>query len=88
MSTEAVLGFRQKVNGDASLQEQIRTAESLDVIAIAKASGFEFTQQELQSVVAENNEELSEFELEMVSGGWMPDHRKIVPSPGCALGRG
>ncbi|MBX3465994.1 MAG: Nif11-like leader peptide family natural product precursor [Planctomycetes bacterium] len=69
MSKEAVREFRALVNADASLQDAVRgTALNLaQLVALGKAHGFEFTPQELEAIVDET--ELSELELELVSGG-------------------
>jgi predicted ribosomally synthesized peptide with nif11-like leader len=69
MSKEAVLKFREQVNCDRAIQGEIRNAESIDLVAIAQARGFEFSAEDLHAVADENGGELSDFELEMVAGG-------------------
>lgn len=70
MSIEAVVKFRSQVDESESLQESIRDqiAEgNLNLINIGKDHGFEFTEGELKEVTDKG--ELSDFELELVSGG-------------------
>ena len=62
MSLERLKAFLEKVKGDPSLQEKLKAAKSPeDVVGIAKEHGHEFT--------ADKITELSEGELEGVSGG-------------------
>jgi len=66
MSLERLKAFLEKVKGDPSLQEKLKAAKSPeDVVGIAKEHGHEFT--------ADKITELSEGELEGVSGGASPD---------------
>ena len=62
MSLEQLKAFLAKTKGDTSLQEKLKAAKSPeDVVGIAKEHGHEFT--------ADKMTELSEEELEGVSGG-------------------
>ena len=62
MSLERLKAFLEKVKGDPSLQEKLKAATSReDVVGIAKEHGHEFT--------ADKFSQLSEEELESVSGG-------------------
>ena len=66
MSLERLKAFLEKVKGDPSRQEKLKAAKSPeDVVGIAKEHGHEFT--------ADKITELSEGELEGVSGGASPD---------------
>ena len=66
MSEEQLKAFIEKVQGDTSLQEKLRTAaDSDEVLAIAKEDGFSFSAEDLKNA----NIELSEEELESVAGG-------------------
>jgi len=67
MSKEAVVQFREAINASEGLQDQIRSGA--DLMAMGKESGFEFSAEELQEVMGEIGDELSDFELEVVSGG-------------------
>ena len=62
MSEEQLKAFLEKVKGDTTLQDKLKAAKSPeDVVSIAKEHGHEFT--------ADKITELSEEELEGVSGG-------------------
>ena len=64
MSEEQLKAFIAKVQSDTSLQAQLK-AEGADVVAIAKAAGFEIKHQDL----LRQGSELSDEELEGVAGG-------------------
>ena len=64
MSLEQLKAFTAKVQGDTSLQEQLK-AEGADVVAIAKAAGFRITTEDLNS----HRQNLTEDELENIAGG-------------------
>ncbi|CAE21011.1 hypothetical [Prochlorococcus marinus str. MIT 9313] len=64
MSEEQLKAFIAKVQGDTSLQEQLK-AEGADVVAIAKAAGFSITTEDLNT----HRQTLSDRELEGVAGG-------------------
>ena len=64
MSEEQLKAFIAKVQGDTSLQEQLK-ADGADVIAIAKAAGFTITTEDLNS----QRQNLTDDELEGVAGG-------------------
>ena len=66
MSEEQLKAFLEAVKADAGLQEQLQAAGDADaVVAIAKASGFVISAEELKRAQAE----VSEEELEGVAGG-------------------
>jgi len=81
MSLENVKLFLEEVKESKELQEKLRALPADDVetavnrcVAIAVEEGFEFTAQELKQVMNESaekakEEELSDAELEDVSGG-------------------
>ena len=63
MSLEQLKAFLEKVKGDTSLQEKLKTARSSeDVVSIAKEHGHDFG--------TEHISQLSEEELEGVAGGF------------------
>ena len=67
---ETLTNFRQAVAESADLQEKVKAGA--DLVALGKESGFEFTQQELESgweELQESDEGLTEFELDVVAGG-------------------
>ncbi|WP_041384871.1 Nif11-like leader peptide family natural product precursor [Prochlorococcus marinus] len=68
MSEEQLKAFIAKVQADTSLQEQLKV-EGADVVAIAKASGFAITTEDLKAHQANSQKNLSDAELEGVAGG-------------------
>ena len=68
---ETLTNFRQAVADSTDLQEKIKAGA--DLVELGKESGFEFTQEELETgweELQESDEGLTDFELEVVSGGW------------------
>ena len=66
--------FRQAVSDSTDLQEKVKGGA--DLVALGKENGYEFTQEELESgwkELEESDEGLTEFELEVVSGGTLRD---------------
>ncbi|CAE21007.1 possible UBA/TS-N domain [Prochlorococcus marinus str. MIT 9313] len=78
MSEEQLKAFIAKVQGDSSLQEQLK-AEGADVVAIAKAAGFTIKQQDLNAAASE----LSDEELEAASGGGDTGIQAVLHTAGC-----
>ena len=67
---EALTKFRQAVADNADLQEKVKAGA--DLVALGKEAGFEFTQEELETgweELQESDEGLTDFELDVVSGG-------------------
>ena len=67
---EILTNFRQAVADSTDLQEKVKAGA--DLVALAKESGFEFTQEELETgweELQESDEGLTDFELDVVSGG-------------------
>ena len=67
---ETLINFRQAVADSADLQEKVKAGA--DLVALGKESGFEFTQEELETgweELPESDEGLTDFELDVVSGG-------------------
>ena len=77
MPEEQLKAFLGKVKGDTSLQDKLKAAKSPeDVVAIAKEHGYDFG--------TEHISELSEEELESVSGGTLTPAPYDTNSPqGC-----
>ena len=74
MSLDQAHAFRDYVSQNEGVQKEIRSAliaESAKVSEIAAKHGFTFTSEEGQEAwdAAQDNE-LSDFELDMVAGGW------------------
>ena len=67
---ETLTKFRQAVADSTDLQEKVKAGA--DLVALGKESGFEFTQEELETSweeLQESDEGLTDFELDVVSGG-------------------
>ena len=67
---ETLTNFRQAVADNADLQEKVKAGA--DLVALGKESGFEFTQEELETgweELQESDEGLTDFEQAVVSGG-------------------
>ena len=79
MTTQAFEQFRSQVNADKDLQPAVAACFSsaptegltgLDKLAaLGSSHGFEFTAQDAQGATAADGTTLSDFELELVSGG-------------------
>ena len=74
MSLDQAHAFRDYVAQNEDVQKEIRSAlmtESAKVSEIASKHGFTFSSEEGQQAWdAGQDNELSDFELDMVSGGW------------------
>ena len=72
MSVEAVGQFREALNANEDWQEDIRNFGDGDNMAsYAKSKGHDFTDEEYNEYVEGHvNGELSEFEMELVAGGF------------------
>ena len=67
---ETLTKFRNAVADNTDLQEKVKAGA--DLVALGKESGFEFTQEELETgweELQKSDEELTSFELDVVSGG-------------------
>ena len=67
---DILTNFRQAVADSTDLQEKIRGGA--DLVALGKENGYEFTREELNDgwkQLQESDEGLTEFELDVVSGG-------------------
>ena len=67
---EILTKFRQAVADSTDLQEKVKAGA--DLVALGKENGYEFTQEELTAgwkQLQESEEGLTEFELNVVSGG-------------------
>ena len=71
---ETLTKFRNAVSDSTDLQEKVKAGA--DLVALGKEKGYEFTQEELNAgwkQLQESDEELTEFELDVVSGGGRRD---------------
>ena len=67
---ETLTKFRNAVADSADLQEKVKAGA--DLVTLAKENGYEFTQEELETgweELQESDEGLTDFELDVVSGG-------------------
>ena len=67
---ETLTKFRQALADSTDLQEKVKAGA--DLVALGKENGYEFTQEELAAgweKLQESDEELTEFEMDVVSGG-------------------
>ena len=67
---ETLTNFRQAVADSTELQEKVKAGA--DLVALGKENGYDFTQEELNDgwkQLQESDEGLTEFELDVVSGG-------------------
>ena len=70
MSEEQLKAFLEAVKADAGLQEKLKAATDAEsVVAIAKAAGFVISAEELKREPSALQSEVSEEQLEGVSGG-------------------
>ena len=67
---ETLTNFRKAVADSTDLQEKVKAGA--DLVALGKENGYEFTREELNEgweKLQESDEGLTEFELDVVSGG-------------------
>ena len=67
---QTLTNFRQAVSESTDLQEKVKAGA--DLVALGKENGYDFTQEELNAgwnELQESDEGLTEFELDVVSGG-------------------
>ena len=67
---DTLTNFRKAVSDSTDLQEKVKGGA--DLVALGKENGYEFTQEELNAgwkQLQESDEGLTEFELDVVSGG-------------------
>ncbi len=67
---ETLTNFRKLVADSTDLQEKVKAGA--DLVALGKENGYEFSQEELNAgweELQESDEGLTEFELDVVSGG-------------------
>ena len=68
---ETLTNFRKAVADSTDLQEKVKAGA--DLVELGKENGYEFTQEELEigwEELQESEEGLTDFELEVVSGGY------------------
>lgn len=88
MEKKTVIDFLKKAQSDEELATQMETVATLeDIVDLAKETGFEITLEQLDEAiklsqllqqVKGNREELSDKELESVSGGVTEDQATLL----------
>ena len=85
MSEEQLSALLAKLNEDPGLQEKLQGAADLDAaVGMAKEAGFDVSKDDYERHLANQTVELSDEELEGVSGGifrW--GERTYFPMRGC-----
>ena len=67
---QTLTNFRKAVSDSSDLQEKVKAGA--DLVELGKENGYEFTREELNTgwkELQESDEGLTEFELDVVSGG-------------------
>ena len=67
---KTLTNFRNAVSDSTDLQEKVKAGA--DLVALGKENGYEFSQEELNTgwnELQESEEGLTEFEMDVVSGG-------------------
>ena len=73
MSEEQLSALLAKLKDDAGLQEKLKSVADLDaLVSMAKEAGFDVSKADLLKFQAQQTLELSDEELESVSGGITP----------------
>lgn len=66
--------FRQMLEQDEGLQSRVQEATNITAVALlAKDCGFSFSEQDVIDFVGSDDVELTDFELELVSAGFVMD---------------
>ena len=79
---ESLATFRKAVNESADLQEKIKGGT--DLVELGKENGHDFSEDDVKAAYDElqdSDEELTEFELETVSGGGLKAMRNPRAKP-------
>lgn len=71
MSMESAAAFYERLEKDAELMARIKELASQEKIEryVTEELGYRFTKEEMQKVVFEKNPEMTDEELEAVTGG-------------------
>jgi predicted ribosomally synthesized peptide with nif11-like leader len=79
MSEEQLKAFMEVIKGDTGLQEKLKQVVDADaIVAIAMEAGFEVSKADWLRYQANQTLELSDEELEVVSGGLEPFQDQMV----------
>ncbi len=71
MSMESAVAFYERVEKDTELQKKLRELGSKENVEryVKGELGYDFTLEEMQKVIFERNPEMTDEELEAVTGG-------------------
>ena len=71
MSMEAAVAFYERLEQEPGLQERIKELNAPELIEpyVRDELGYRFTKAEMQRVIFERNPEMSDEEMEAVTGG-------------------
>ena len=71
MSMEAAVAFYERLEQEPGLQERIKELNAPELIEpyVRDELGYRFTKEEMQRVIFERNPEMSDEEMEAVTGG-------------------
>lgn len=76
MTMKAANDFRQAVRDNAELENKVRTLFTEDglldlsaTVRLGAQHGYVFNEADIEDVFANDNDDLSDFELEMISAG-------------------
>ena len=75
MSIQSAQAFRQQVNANPALQEMVSrhfhngTIDYAALAELARAEGFDVNTEDAVAALSTTSDELSDFEMELVSGG-------------------
>ena len=70
MSVDSAKSFLERLKSDEAFRKSINDAKSFDDrVALVKGSGYNFTKEEMEQAHPAGGGELSDEELESVSGG-------------------
>jgi len=76
MTIESVNEFREKIKNNSELEAVVRGLFGSDgmldlpaAVKLGEQHGFTFSESDIDAAFANDNDELSDFELEMVSAG-------------------
>ena len=71
MSMEAAVAFYERLEQEPGLQERIKELNTPELIEpyVQDELGYRFTKEEMQRVIFERNPEMSDEEMEAVTGG-------------------
>ena len=71
MSMDAAVAFYERLGQEPGLQERIKELNAPELIEpyVRDELGYRFTKEEMQRVIFERNPEMSDEEMEAVTGG-------------------